>query len=64
MIDDINHLGASCPEDLDLLQQAAKAWANDDIIWVVFVSSDGAAPPRMRGLYLHKYQLHMQKYHQ
>jgi hypothetical protein len=54
VIDDVNHLRTSRPEDLDLLQQTAKVWANDNIIRVVFVSSDGSAPPRMRGLYLRK----------
>lgn len=51
VIDNINYLATAEPLVLEALQDRAKEWADTRILTVVFVSSDGAAPPRLKGLY-------------
>jgi hypothetical protein len=52
VIDNINHLATAAPLDLEALQDRAKEWADTRILTVIFVSSDGAAPPQLKGALL------------
>lgn len=49
VIDNINYLATAAPLDLEALQDRAKEWADTRILTVIFVSSDGAAPPQLKG---------------
>lgn len=48
VIDNINVLATCSPAYLNILQKQAKSWADKSILTVVFVASDGAAPPLMK----------------
>jgi hypothetical protein len=47
VVDNINMLAEKHPEILNELQRSARSAATDQVYLVVFVSSDGAAPPQM-----------------
>jgi hypothetical protein len=47
VVDNINMLAEEHPEILDALQRSARLAAMNQVYLVVFVSADGAAPPRM-----------------
>jgi len=49
VIDNINYLATTEPRDLEMIQNTAKEWADAKVVQVVFVSSDGAAPPQLEG---------------
>lgn len=51
VIDNINALATCSPTYLNMLQKQAKSWADKSILTVVFVVSDGAAPPLMESMY-------------
>jgi len=48
VIDNIDYLATAEPDDLGTIQNRAKMWADNAILMVIFVSSDGAAPPQLR----------------
>ena len=49
VIDNINLLAKKDPEMLEVLQEDAKSWADNQYIKVVFVTSEGKAPKLMKG---------------